>query len=226
MTGKNSPPDGVRHPAPPGSLSAPPPPGEIPGPVAAENGRIPNLLVTSDDKERKEIILAEYNVLHAQILGIQSRRDNLATITVTVNATIYGLFFTLISSERYPSMDKQLVLAAFTFLTYMFIVPSIIMMRSHQQHMRRIVNYIANNIESRLEDLNWSSRRHNNKSSSPNGLRGMGNLYMFLCVTPLLHSLVIMPGKLVLTLLVVLLLYSLAEAADIRWAYRKSWRSL
>ena len=178
--------------------------------------------------DKEELILTEYNVLHAQILGIQSRRDNLASITVSANTTIYGLFFTLFSSEHFKELNPQTVLTAFTLLTYMFVLPAIVMMRSHQQHMRRIVNYIATNIETQVTELKWSSRGYKgaSRTTSKNGLKSMGNLYIALSLMPVIYSLFITPKWWFIFVLAACAILATAEALDIRMAYRKSWKNL
>jgi hypothetical protein len=71
---------------------------------------------------------------------------------------------------------------------YAVLIPSLIMIRSTQQTIQRLGEYIRIFIEPRIPGLNWEHQWYNFKRQRrfKGGLRSMGEIYYFLSVVPLL----------------------------------------
>jgi hypothetical protein len=175
---------------------------------------------------REEAILEEYKVLHEQAAAIKERRDSLLTVTLGVFTSLFGAFVAIASAADTQASAPRLVLPFFLAL-YLVHIASCLLMRSHQQHLRRILNYIRTEIEPKIPGLNWSTYLAGKslKASNRGGLRGIGWFYLLLWVTPL-TLLAITPRRLSAPEIIVcsaLVVISGLLALDMRFAYTKSW---
>jgi cell division protein FtsW (lipid II flippase) len=175
---------------------------------------------------KEEVILEEYKVLHEQAAAIKERRDSLLTVTLGVFGTLFGTFVGIASAADTQASAPRLLLPFFMAL-YLVHIASCLLMRSHQQHLRRILNYIRTEIEPKIPGLNWSTYLAGKslKASNRGGLRGIGSFYLLLCGTPL-TLFVIAPrsfSALEIIACVALVVISALLALDMRFAYTKDW---
>ena len=174
----------------------------------------------------QEAILEEYKVLHEQAAAIKERRDSLLTVTLGVFGSLFGVFVGIAAAPDTQASAPRFVLPFFLAL-YLVHIASCLLMRSHQQHLRRILNYIRTEIEPKIPGLNWSTHLAGKslKSSNRGGLRGIGWFYLLLWATPL-TLLAITPRRLSLPEIAacaLLVVISALLAFDIKFAYTRGW---
>ncbi len=137
----------------------------------------------------KDGLLEEYRTLRSEILNAQGRR--LQTISLTVGA--FGLILSItagavLGSNITSAETRLLVSIGGAVALYAVLIPSLIMLRSTQQTIQRLGEYIRLFIEPRVPGLNWEQQWYNFKRQRrfKGGLRSTGEIYYFLSFVPLL----------------------------------------
>ncbi len=175
----------------------------------------------------QDAMLEEYKVLHAQAEAIKGRRDSLFTVTLGVFVSVFGAFVGISSAPDTHSAAPRLLLPFFLVL-YILHIASCLLMRSHQQQLRRILNYVRIEIEPKIPGLKWSTylAQRSLKSSNRGGLRGIGTFYLLLSMAPIALFVITpgTPGGVETTIFVTLFAVSVLLAMDIRFAFTKGWR--
>ena len=145
--------------------------------------------VNHSEADEREGLLVEYKTLRDEILNAKGRR--LQTVSLTVGA--FGVILSIIAGAVFgtnmPTSEMQLTVAVGGGIALCgIVIPSLIMTISLQQTIQRIGDYIRVFIEPRVPGLNWENRwrTHKVQSHLPRGLRGIGGIYYFLSLLPLL----------------------------------------
>lgn len=134
-------------------------------------------------------MIDEYKALREEIMTAKERR--LKTTSMTVGA--FGVLLSIIANAVLgngtctPQMQLAFSIGGGIAL-FGILIPSQIMNISLQQSIHRFGDYILTYLEPKLPGLNWERRWHSHKSRyglTP-GVRGIGPIYYFLAMLPLL----------------------------------------
>lgn len=134
-------------------------------------------------------LLAEYDWLKSELLGLQKQRMQIISLTVGALGAILSIAGGIVlGSETIDSLRRLLIAIGGALTAYMIIIPSLVMIISVQQSVQRLAGYIRIFIEPLVPGLNWQNRWHKFtvQYRYRGGLRGMGGIYYFLSILPLI----------------------------------------
>jgi len=182
--------------------------------------------------EEKEGLLTEYKTLRDEILTAKARR--LQTMSLAIGA--FGVIFSIIASSvlgvSIPTSEMKLTVSIGGGIAlYGIVIPSLSMIISLQQTVQRIGEYIRLFIEPHIPGLNWENqwRVYKTQNHLPRGLRGVGSIYYFLSLLPLLLPAYILAQNTQHWIPVVALLpfscWSLYLSYDMHAAVSKGWKT-
>ena len=141
------------------------------------------------DAQTLKGLLAEYNALRSEMHHTQQQRMQLISLTVGAFGVILSVTGGIVlGSEAIDPARRLLVAIGGAIMSYAITIPSLIMMISTQQGVQRLGGYIRIFIEPQVPGLNWQHHWHSLKAQHQfkGGLSGMGGIYYFLSILPLL----------------------------------------
>jgi len=141
------------------------------------------------DADERDSLLTEYKTLRDEILTAKGRRLQTVSLTVGAFGVILSIIAGAVLGSDIPSPETRLAVAiGGSIALYGIVIPSLIMTLTLQQTIQRIGGYIRVFIEPRVLGLNWENRWYVHKSQHrlSGGLRGIGGIYYFLSLLPLL----------------------------------------
>ncbi|SRR6266508_1593535 len=147
------------------------------------------------DTDEMNGLLAEYKTLRDEILSAKGRRLQTVSLTVGAFGAILSIIAGTVLGSNTQSVVTQLAVSiGGSVALYGILIPSQIMTRHLQQTIQRTGAYIRVFIEPRVPGLNWENRWNVHKSQHglPKGLGGIGGIYYFLSLLPLLLPLYIL----------------------------------
>lgn len=136
--------------------------------------------------DKIEIMLEEYKALQDRIIQQKKSRDTVITATLIAYFSVYGLFGKAISESENVQQTDGLIISAITSL-YLLHLASVILMKSYQQHLSRIIRYLREEIENSIDGLNWHLYRKNKapEHTVKGGVAGIAWFYILLTSLPL-----------------------------------------
>lgn len=185
------------------------------------------------DADEMNGLLAEYKTLRDEILSAKGRRLQTVSLTVGAFGAILSIVAGTVLGSSIQSTATQLAISlGGAVALYGIVIPSQIMTRHLQQSIQRTGAYIRVFIEPRVPGLNWETRwnAHKSQHGLPKGLGGIGGIYYFLSLLPLLLPLYIISQSAqnwrFIFVLLPLLLWSLYLSYDMQTAISKGWKWL
>jgi|SRR3990172_6020877 len=181
--------------------------------------------------DEREGLLNEYRTLKSEIHNAQGQRLQIISLTVGALGVVLSVSAYAVLGSGSATPEARLLLAVGgAIVLYALIIPSLIMMLSVQQAIQRLSGYIRIYIEPRVPGLNWESRwrdfMHRHKYRG--GLRGLGGIYYFLSLLPLLLPLYAASQSTqnwaLIFVLVPFVGWSLYLSYDLQAAVSKSWK--
>ena len=146
------------------------------------------------EKDELDGLLAEYKTLRDEIISAKGRRLQTVSLTVgAVGAILSIIAGTVLGSSTQSAVTQLAISIGGGVALYGIVIPSQIMTRHLQQTIQRTGAYIRVFIEPRVPGLNWENRwnAHKSQHGLPKGLGGIGGIYYFLSILPLLLPLYI-----------------------------------
>lgn len=179
--------------------------------------------------EREEV-LEEYRTLRSEILNAQGRRLQTISLTVGALGVVLSISADAVLGANLVTVEERLEVAVGGAIAlYAILIPSLIMTMSTQQTIQRLGEYIRIFIEPRVSGLQWEQKWHDFKirHNYRGGLRGMGGIYYFLSLLPLLLPLYVVsqnPQNWLLSLVLIpFLAWSIYLSYDLQASFSKSW---
>jgi hypothetical protein len=176
-------------------------------------------------------LLAEYESLRNEILGVQTQRMQIISLTVgAIGAVLSIAGGIVLGTEKMDGLRRLLIATGGAVAAYVIIIPSLIMIISAQQSVQRLGEYIRVFIEPLVPGLNWQNRWKNYKAQYQyrGGLRGMGGIYYFLSILALLlpaYALTqYLQGWIVALVLMPFFLWSIYLSYDLQSGRSKGWK--
>jgi hypothetical protein len=176
-------------------------------------------------------LLAEYDSLRSEILGVQTQRMQIISLTIGALGAVLSITGGIVlGTENIDALIRLLVATGGAVAAYVIIIPSLIMIISAQQAVQRLGGYIRIFIEPLVPGLNWQSRWQNYKAQYQyrGGLRGMGGIYYFLSILPLLLPAYALsqylPGWGAAFILIPFFLWSVYLSYDLQSGRSKGWK--
>jgi hypothetical protein len=183
------------------------------------------------DSDEKDGILAEYKTLRDEIISAKGRRLQTVSLTVGAVGAILSIVAGAVLGSDIPSTETRFAVSVGGGIAlYGVLIPSQIMTTHLQQTIQRIGGYIRVFIEPRVPGLNWENRWNTHKSQHrlPKGLGGIGGIYYFLSLLPLLLPLYIISlgaqNWFLIFVLVPFIIWSLYLSYDMQAAISKKWK--
>lgn len=184
----------------------------------------------ADSAANEPSLLAEYNSLREEMLGYKNRRHMFMSFVVGAFGVIlsFGTNLVVRSDLLIPS-DKLGIAIGTGMILYGILIPTVIMSLKNEQALERIGKYIRTYIELHVSGLNWEHRYRNHcQQHYQAGVHGMGTIYLFLTILPLLLPMVGLAhntrGWPFLFLLVPLFCWSAILSYDMYAAVSKEWK--
>jgi hypothetical protein len=184
------------------------------------------------DSDEKEGILAEYKTLRDEIISAKGRRLQTVSLTVGAVGAILSIIAGAVLGSDIPSTETRFAISIGGGIAlYGVLIPSEIMTTHLQQTIQQIGTYIRVFIEPQIPGLNWENRWTAYKSQHrlPKGLGGIGSIYYFLSLLPLMLPLYIISQRIqnwfLIFVLAPFVLWSLFLSYDMHAAISKGWKS-
>jgi hypothetical protein len=153
------------------------------------------------------------------------------SLTVGAVGAILSIIAGAVLGSNIPSAETRLAVSIGGGIAlYGILIPSQIMTTHLQQTIQRIGGYIRVFIEPKVPGLHWENRWsvHKSQYRLPKGLRGIGSIYYFLSLLPLILPLyIISQGTQNWFLILVLapfVIWSLYLSYDMQAAVSKGWK--
>ena len=184
-----------------------------------------------DLPDEREGLLTEYRALKSEIHNAQGQRLQIISLTVGALGVVLSVSANAVLGAGNSSPEIRLLLAVGgSMVLYALLIPSLIMMLSLQQAIQRLGSYIRIYIEPRVPGLNWENRwqEYMQKKKYSGGLRGLGGIYYFLSLLPILLPLFAASQSTqnweIIFVLVPFLVWALYLSYDLHAAVSKGWR--
>jgi hypothetical protein len=152
-------------------------------------------------------------------------------LTVGAVGAILSIIAGAVLGSNIPSSDARLAVSVGGGIAlYGILIPSQIMTTHLQQTIQRIGGYIRVFIEPEVPGLNWEHRWNSHKSQYrlPKGLHGIGSIYYFLSLLPLILPLYILTqgtqNWFLILVLAPFVFWSLYFSYDMQVAISKGWK--
>ncbi len=185
--------------------------------------------VSTDDQAG---LLTEYKTLRDEILTAKGRRLQTMSFTVGAFGVILSVVGNAVLGSNIPDPEVRLAISVGGGIAlYGIMIPSLIMSISAQQTIQRIGGYIRVFIEPRVPGLQWENRwlAHKLQHRLPSGLRGMGAIFFFLSLLPLLLPLYMLSQNArnwpLILVLAPFAYWSVYLSYDMYAAISKGWKS-
>lgn len=183
------------------------------------------------DSNERDGILEEYKMLRDELLSAKARRLQTVSLSVGAVGVILSITAGAVLGSDIPFAEERLALSlGGSIALYGILIPSQIMTTHLQQTIQRIGSYIRVFIEPLVSGLNWENRWHIHKSQHrfPKGLRGIGSIYFFLSLLPLLLPIYIMSQRpqnwFLVFVLTPFVFWSLYLSYDIQATISSGWK--
>ncbi len=183
------------------------------------------------DSDERDGILAEYKTLRDEIISAKGRRLQTVSLTVGAVGAILSIIAGAVLGSDIPSTETRFAVSVGGGIAlYGVLIPSQIMTTHLQQTIQRIGGYIRVFIEPQVPGLNWENRWNIHKSQHrlPKGLGGIGGIYYFLSLLPLLLPLYIISlgtqNWFLIFVLAPFIFWSLYLSYDMQAAISKKWK--
>ncbi len=181
--------------------------------------------------DEKDGILAEYKTLRDEIISAKGRRLQTVSLTVGAVGAILSIVAGAVLGSDIPSIEIRLVIAIGGGIAlYGVLIPGEIMTTHLQQTIQRTGSYIRVFIEPKVPGLNWENRWNIHKSQHklPKGLGGIGGIFYFLSLLPLLLPLYLVSQGAqnwsMVFVLVPFIVWSIYLGYDMQAAISKGWK--
>jgi hypothetical protein len=185
----------------------------------------------NNNSDEKDGILAEYKTLRDEIISAKGRRLQTVSLTVGAVGAILSIIAGAVLGSDIPSIETRFAISIGGGIAlYGVLIPSEIMTTHLQQTIQRIGSYIRVFIEPKVSGLNWENRwnAHKSQHSLPKGLGGIGGIFYFLSLLPLLLPLYLISqgaqNWLMVFVLVPFILWSFYLSYDMQAAISKGWK--
>ena len=178
-------------------------------------------------------LFAEYESLRNEIIDGKGRRLQTMSFVISAFGVILSIVASAIFGSEVTTVEKKFAVAIGGGVAlYGVAIPGLIMILLLQQSIRRTGEYIRIFIEPRVPGLNWQNRWHTYKEQNrlPKGLKGIGSIYYFLSLLPLLLPLYLISQHPhpknwpLIFILLPLTCWSLYLSYDMHAAISKGWR--
>jgi hypothetical protein len=183
------------------------------------------------DSDERDGLLTEYKTLRDEILSAKGRRLQTVSLTVGAVGAILSIIAGAVLGSNIQSAEARLAVAVGgSIALYGILIPSQIMTMHLQRTIQRIGGYIRVFIEPKVPGLNWENRWdiHKSQHQLPKGLGGIGGIYYFLSLLPLLLPLYIISQRtqnwLLIFVLIPFIFWSLYLSYDMQAAISKGWK--
>jgi len=183
------------------------------------------------DSDERDGILTEYKTLRDEIISAKGRRLQTVSLTVGAVGAILSIIAGAVLGSDIPSAETRFAVSVGGGIAlYGVLIPSQIMTTHLQQTIQRIGGYIRVFIEPKVSGLNWEHRWNVHKSQHglPKGLGGIGGIYYFLSLLPLLLPLYIISqgtqNWFLIFVLAPFIFWSLYLSYDMQAAVSKGWK--
>jgi len=141
------------------------------------------------DSDERDGLLTEYKTLRDEIISAKGRRLQTVSLTVGAVGVILSIIAGAVLGSNIPSTEARLAVSVGGGIAlYGILIPGQIMTMHLQRTIQRIGGYIRIFIEPKVPGLNWENRWNIHKSQHQlsKGLGGIGGIYYFLSLLPLL----------------------------------------
>lgn len=183
------------------------------------------------DADERDGLVEEYKTLRDEILSAKGRRLQTISFTVGAVGVILSIIAGAVLGSNASSIETQFVIAiGGAIVLYGILIPSQIMTIHLQQTIQSIGGYIRIFIEPNVPGLNWEKRwnAHKSQNQLPKGLRGIGSIYYFLSLLPLLLPFYILSQNVqnwfLMFVLAPFIFWSLYLSYDMGSAISKGWK--
>ncbi len=177
--------------------------------------------------DQDAVIIEEYKSLRQEMISLQGWRLTILAFTAAGMSSIFALSLKSII-EANGTINNTVISIAITSL-YVLLIPSIFLMRSTQQQLKRVANFIRCRVETKLAGLEWETDSHNARSGATErgGVRGIAMVYIgftFLPLTILLFLTTSICDK-VFIIPTITFALSIYLSLDLRYAFSNGWKS-